>query len=191
MYTFEPFFMYSPAISPRRPNMATLCHSVRSLFSPDCLSFQLSLVATRMFATVMPEGMARVSGSAPRLPIKMTLLIPRAMTNALHRKLLWARLYGQRRYRCSRVCAPFSAVRILTIRSNAHDVSPTQLRSVTLRKACETHQGKFNEAPIHRLRVTLRVVRGLCRHAGGRVAVSPKFRRTRRGPCGHGRGRGA
>src|SRR6186713_2545128 len=59
--------------------MATLCHSVRSLFSPDCLSFQFSLVAMRMFATVMPEGMARVSGSAPRLPIRMTLLIPRAM----------------------------------------------------------------------------------------------------------------
>ena len=72
--------------------MATLCHSVRSLFSPDCLSFQFSLVATRMFATVMPEGMARVSGSAPRLPIRMTLLIPRAMANALHRKLLWGRI---------------------------------------------------------------------------------------------------
>jgi hypothetical protein len=63
---------------------------VRSLFSPDCLSFQFSLVATLMFATVMPEGMARVSGSAPRLPIRMTLFIPRAMANALHRKLLWA-----------------------------------------------------------------------------------------------------
>src|SRR3954471_16948769 len=79
MYTLEPFFRYSPAISPRRPNMATLCHSVRSLFSPDCLSFQFSLVATLMFATVMPEGIARVSGSAPRLPIRITLLIPRAM----------------------------------------------------------------------------------------------------------------
>jgi hypothetical protein len=46
----------------------------------------------RMFATVMPEGMARVSGSAPRLPIRITLLIPRAMANALHRKLLWGRI---------------------------------------------------------------------------------------------------
>src|SRR5690349_13437771 len=79
MYTLLPFLRYSPAISPRRPNSATLCHSVRSLFSPDCLSFQLSLVAMRMFATVMPEGMARVSGSAPRLPMRMTLLIPRAI----------------------------------------------------------------------------------------------------------------
>src|ERR1700688_2879459 len=33
----------------------------------------------RMFATVMPEGMERVSGSAPRLPMRMTLLTPRAM----------------------------------------------------------------------------------------------------------------
>src|SRR3954471_6925802 len=100
MYTLEPFFRYSPAISPRRPNMATLCHSVRSLFSPDCLSFQFSLVATRMLATVIPDGMARVSGSAPRLPIKMTLLIPRAMRAALHRKKNERRLYGQRPRRC-------------------------------------------------------------------------------------------
>src|ERR1043165_1030814 len=88
MYTFEPFFRYSPAISPSRPNMATLCHSVRSLFSPDCLSFQFSLVATRMFATVIPEGMARVSGSAPRLPIRITLLIPRAMARGINKVIL-------------------------------------------------------------------------------------------------------
>src|SRR5690349_19230639 len=97
--------------------MATLCHSVRSLFSPDCLSFQFSLVATRMFATVMPDGMARVSGSAPRLPIKMTLLIPRAMRAALHRKKNERRLYGQQtrsgsiHYEC---VARVFTVRILT-----------------------------------------------------------------------------
>src|ERR1043165_9163463 len=68
--------------------MATLCHSVRSLFSPDCLSFQFSLVATRMFATVIPEGMARVSGSAPRLPIRITLLIPRAMARGINKVIL-------------------------------------------------------------------------------------------------------
>jgi hypothetical protein len=43
----------------------------------------------------MPEGMARVSGSAPRLPIRMTLLIPRAMRADLHRKKNERRLYGQ------------------------------------------------------------------------------------------------
>src|SRR6516225_3770965 len=37
----------------------------------------------RRLATVVPEGMARVSGSAPRLPIRMTLLMPRAMVRVL------------------------------------------------------------------------------------------------------------
>ena len=79
MYTCEPFFRYSPAISARRPNIATVCHSVCSFISPLCLSFQLSLVAMRRLQTVVPEGMALVSGSWPRLPIRMTLLMPRAM----------------------------------------------------------------------------------------------------------------
>jgi hypothetical protein len=35
----------------------------------------------RMFVTVMPLGMERVSGSAPRFPSKMTLLTPRDMEN--------------------------------------------------------------------------------------------------------------
>src|SRR6185437_6729657 len=83
MYTCEPLRRYSAAISPRRPNRATECHSVRSWFSPDCLSFQFSVVARRRFATVMPEGMARVSGSAPRCPTRITLLTPRAMAAAV------------------------------------------------------------------------------------------------------------
>ena len=41
----------------------------------------------------MPEGMARVSGSAPRLPMRMTLLIPRAMVNVLR---LWRTLARDR-----------------------------------------------------------------------------------------------
>src|ERR1700735_5358648 len=57
-----------------------LCHSVRSCCAPEALSFQDSLVAIRMFVTVIPLGMERVSGSAPRLPTKMTLLTPRAMS---------------------------------------------------------------------------------------------------------------
>src|SRR5262245_1420330 len=36
----------------------------------------------RRFATVVPEGMARVSGSAPRFPTRMTLLTPRAMASS-------------------------------------------------------------------------------------------------------------
>src|SRR5262249_29204298 len=45
--------------------------------------------AIRMLATVVPEGMARVSGSAPRLPTRITLLTPRAMSVRLH-LLEWA-----------------------------------------------------------------------------------------------------
>jgi hypothetical protein len=44
------------------------------------LSFHDSLVAILMFVTVIPLGMERVSGSAPRLPTKMTLFTPRAMS---------------------------------------------------------------------------------------------------------------
>src|SRR6516165_8060867 len=86
MYTCEPLRRYSPATSARRPKSATRCHSVRSCCSPVCLSRQLSLVAMRRLATVVPDGMARVSGSAPRLPMRMTLLMPRAMVRVLE---LW------------------------------------------------------------------------------------------------------
>src|SRR5450631_2726944 len=79
--TCDPLRKYSAAISPSRPNKATLCHSVRSCCAPDALSFHDSLVAMRMLVTVMPLGIERVSGSAPRFPTKMTLLTPRAMTN--------------------------------------------------------------------------------------------------------------
>src|SRR5689334_21568865 len=112
--------------------MATLCHSVRSLFSPDCLSFQLSLVATRMFATVMPEGMARVSGSAPRLPIKMTLLIPRAMAVCPSSKeICGAGLYGQPSHRCSQESAALNAVRILTNPYCLFRIPRSELHGVT------------------------------------------------------------
>src|SRR5882757_2718070 len=57
-----------------------LCHSVRSCCAPEALSFQDSLVAILMLVTVIPLGMERVSGSAPRLPTKMTLFTPRAMS---------------------------------------------------------------------------------------------------------------
>jgi hypothetical protein len=35
----------------------------------------------RMFVTVIPLGIDRVSGSAPKVPTKITLLTPRAMTS--------------------------------------------------------------------------------------------------------------
>src|SRR5260370_5316479 len=75
----EPLRRYSAAISPSRPNRAMLCHSVRSCCAREALSFHDSLVAILMFVTVIPLGMERVSGSAPRLPTKMTLFTPRAI----------------------------------------------------------------------------------------------------------------
>src|SRR5579859_317893 len=77
--TCEPLRRYSAAISPRRPKKAMLCHSVRSCCAPEALSFHVSLVAMRMFVTDIPLGMDRVSGSAPSVPIKITLFTPRAI----------------------------------------------------------------------------------------------------------------
>src|SRR4051794_29882797 len=55
--------------------MTTLCHSVRSWRLPS-LSFQLSLVATRMLTTSPPLFSERDSGSAPRFPTRITLFTP-------------------------------------------------------------------------------------------------------------------
>ncbi len=55
--SFEPFFRYSPAISARRRNITTRCHSVFSCCSPVFLSFQVSDVATVMLHTAPPLGM--------------------------------------------------------------------------------------------------------------------------------------
>src|SRR3569623_1005217 len=41
IYTCEPFFKYSPAISARLRYSTTRCHSVASRFSPLALSFQV------------------------------------------------------------------------------------------------------------------------------------------------------
>src|SRR6202451_2259690 len=81
MKTFEPFLRYCSAIRHRFSlKMTTRCHSVFSLRSPVVLSFQDSEVASRRFATGRPSWVRRISGSAPRLPIKITLLTLPAMT---------------------------------------------------------------------------------------------------------------
>ena len=59
--------------------ITTRCHSVFSRRSPVALSRQLSLVATRRLAMARPSWVWRISGSAPRLPIRMTLLTDPAM----------------------------------------------------------------------------------------------------------------
>src|SRR5918994_3750759 len=76
-----PFFRYCSATLARLSlKITTLCHSVFSLRSPEFLSRQLSEVATRMLTTGSPEFSRRISGSAPRLPTRMTLLTLPAMT---------------------------------------------------------------------------------------------------------------
>src|SRR5688572_9206401 len=60
--------------------MTTLCHSVFSRRSPDCLSRQLSDVARGKLTTGSPELSRRVSGSLPSLPPRMTLFPLPAMT---------------------------------------------------------------------------------------------------------------
>src|SRR5215813_10120495 len=72
-YTFPPFLRYSPAISASRCQSTTLCHSVRSCHSPP-LSLKRSLVASVILATAVPLGVYLISGSFPRLPIRITLL---------------------------------------------------------------------------------------------------------------------
>src|SRR5580658_10017349 len=71
IYTLPPFFRYSPAISARRCQSTTLCHSVRSCHSP-ALSLKRSLVAMVSLATGVPCGVYLISGSFPRLPISRT-----------------------------------------------------------------------------------------------------------------------
>src|ERR1700719_134854 len=81
MKTFEPFLRYCSAIRHRFSlKMTTRCHSVFSLRSPVVLSFHDSDVASLKFATGRPSWVRRISGSAPRLPIRITLLTLPAMT---------------------------------------------------------------------------------------------------------------
>src|SRR5450830_792897 len=85
----EPLRRYWPAISARRPLNTTRCHSVASFISPDCLSFQRSVVAMVTLATWSPLGKVRISGSRPRLPTMMALL-----TDALAQFSVSGRDYG-------------------------------------------------------------------------------------------------
>src|SRR5690349_21594676 len=78
--------------------MTTRCHSVRSRRSPELRSFQFSDVARLRWTILVPSWVLRVSGSRPRLPIRITLLTLPAMPlpsrrvlarrdPALHRRL--------------------------------------------------------------------------------------------------------
>src|SRR5471030_2523234 len=60
-------------------NTTTRCHSVFSLRSPVVLSRQLSDVAMLRLAIGRPSWVRRISGSLPRLPIRITLFTLPAM----------------------------------------------------------------------------------------------------------------
>src|ERR1039458_4768740 len=60
-------------------NAMTVCHSVFSCFCPLARSFQVSVVAMRRRAMGTPPVVARISGSAPRCPMRMTLFTDPAM----------------------------------------------------------------------------------------------------------------
>src|SRR5690606_7141282 len=55
------------------------CHSVRSCWLPS-RSLRTLVVARLQRVTAMPLAVYFVSGSFPRLPTRITLLIPRAMS---------------------------------------------------------------------------------------------------------------
>src|SRR3546814_4167804 len=60
----------------------TLCHSVFSRGSPVARSFQRSEVAMRRLATSpLPSPSERISGSAPRLPMRITLFTEPLISN--------------------------------------------------------------------------------------------------------------
>src|SRR5664279_4260026 len=60
-------------------NAMTVCHSVFSCFCPLTRSFHVSVVAMRRRAMGTPPVVARISGSAPRCPMRMTLFTDPAM----------------------------------------------------------------------------------------------------------------
>src|SRR5512140_3519294 len=60
-------------------NAMTVCHSVFSCFCPLARSFHVSVVAMRRRAMGTPPVVARISGSAPRCPMRMTLFTDPAM----------------------------------------------------------------------------------------------------------------
>src|ERR1035438_5324247 len=64
-------FLKEPAHSPNFPQTTTRCHSVRVLYSPESLSFQLTLVARENRVWAVPLGVKRVSASLPRKPMSV------------------------------------------------------------------------------------------------------------------------
>src|SRR5580693_3416446 len=64
-------FLREPAHSPNFPQTTIRCHSVRVLYSPESLSFQLTLVARENRVWTVPLDVKRVSASLPRNPMSV------------------------------------------------------------------------------------------------------------------------
>src|ERR1700730_14577157 len=69
------------------PNATTRCHSVRCCLVP-LRSVKRSVVASEKFATFCPDGSARTSGSRPRFPTTIALLIDMTLTSNSFRCLI-------------------------------------------------------------------------------------------------------
>src|SRR5262249_16116097 len=66
------------------------CHSVFSCFAPDA-SFQVRQVASENVATRFPPLVERISGSFPRLPMRVTLLRLRLTNSSWRERVLTRR----------------------------------------------------------------------------------------------------
>ncbi len=147
---------YWETISASRPKHATWCHSVRCWRSPEALSFQYSLVATRRVATAVPLfGVCRSSGSAPKQPIN-SVFFQRSFT---HSHLRYLAIYPAKACGLpSRSVAEAlmeSAFRVLALRSHRSSCLPRHGTgdNSDLRINGDPHAG--NRTPIpHRLSAT-------------------------------------
>src|SRR5271156_3959670 len=74
-------------VSASGPNATTRCHSVRCCLVP-LRSVKRSVVASEKFATFCPDGSARTSGSRPRFPTTIALLIDMTLTSNSFRCLI-------------------------------------------------------------------------------------------------------
>src|SRR5271167_4014415 len=98
--TERPFFRYWAQFSPCLPHTIMLCHSVRSCRAP-ALSANCSVVAIEKLVTDEPELVKRVSGSRPRLPMRITLFTDAAIfTTSSSEKVVPPRTQGKETHTC-------------------------------------------------------------------------------------------
>src|SRR5713226_4426313 len=100
-YTCRPLLRNCPHVSASFPKATTRNHSVRSCLAP-LRSVKRSVLATEKFATFCPAlGRERTTGSAPRLPITITLL------TAIFISSIWFLFCARFPFIGQGVCLPF------------------------------------------------------------------------------------